>query len=286
MRRIDSQTVTPVAQRPGFTLLEVMLAMSIAVVLLGALYVSVNEQLVHTQVGRDLVQQSTLSRSLFARIGNDVSAAVNLADSSRLRLQNSNGGGGGSGGGNSTAAATTSTNSNATSSPSNDQTGTTVAITFPYGIQGDSGQMNLYLSKYPREDFVPLGADVPPPVSDLRRITYWLAPGGLARQEVKIITSQDITEEAYQIMAPEVLSLTFSYFDGTDWQDSWDSTTMGADGVTPIGPPRLVAITIGLVNPSGSDGDSIVRRHVVPIATANGTTSSTSTQTSGGGTSP
>ena len=119
-------------------------------------------------------------------------------------------------------------------------------------------------------------------------------PGGLARQEVKVITSQDITnlmppdlpDDAYQVLAPEVRSFTFSYFDGTDWQDSWDSTTLGADGVTPIGPPRLVAITIGLLKPNGSDDDLDMRRHVISIPTANGISSSSTTQPSGGGTTP
>jgi hypothetical protein len=166
------------------------------------------------------------------------------------------------------------------------------AVTIPFGILGTSEQLSLYLTKVPNEAFVPFGSELPPPVSDLRRISYWLAPGGLAKQEVKIITSQDIAglmppdlpDDAYRIMAEEVRSLTFSYFDGTTWQGTWDSTTLGTDGITPIGPPRAVEIVIGLTRPGASDdSDLTYHRHVVAIATANGTTiSSNGTVTDSG----
>src|SRR5438045_9600879 len=58
-------------RRPAFTLLEVLLASAIAVLLMGALYVAVNIQLQHAQVARDLVQDSNLTRNLFARIAAD-----------------------------------------------------------------------------------------------------------------------------------------------------------------------------------------------------------------------
>src|SRR5436305_917851 len=58
-------------RRPAFTLLEVLLASAIAVLLMGALYVAVSIQLQHAQVARDLVQDSSLTRNLFARIAAD-----------------------------------------------------------------------------------------------------------------------------------------------------------------------------------------------------------------------
>jgi prepilin-type N-terminal cleavage/methylation domain-containing protein len=304
--------------RAGFTLLEVMLAMSIGVVLLGALYVAVNVQLKSAQAGRDLVQQSTLVRSLFNSISNDVVPTVNLVNASRFRMpQGGMGGGGGGGmggGGSGGAGGTTGTGTTgatgtggSSGSQSGTQAGATDAVTFPFGIQGDSQTMSVYINKVPTEVFLPPGSsDLPPPVSDTRRITFWLAPGGLARQEVKIITSQDVTnlmppdlpDGAYRVLAPEVQSLTFSYFDGNEWQDTWDSTMVGGDGVTPIGPPREVAITIGLANPAG--GDLKTYRHCIAIPTADGTQVSTggtlsaappgtpavNSTTTGGGTSP
>jgi hypothetical protein len=140
---------------------------------------------------------------------------------------------------------------------------------------------------------------MPPAASDTRRISYWLVGdgnspgGGLAKQEVQQVTSDDaltnlppgVEDGTYKIIAEEVRSLTFSYFDGTNWNDTWDSTQPGADGVTPIGPPVAVSIEIELPGVGGPDVPTKRYRHVVSIVTANGTTPQ-SNSTSGGGTSP
>jgi hypothetical protein len=148
----------------------------------------------------------------------------------------------------------------------------------------------LYISRIPRELNPIPGADNldQPLVSDLRRVSYWLAGGsdsplGLARQEVTAVTSDvamaavppGIPDEASLVIAEEVKSLTFSYFDGTAWQDTWDGTAPGPDGSTPVGPPSAVAITLGIASPgsgSSTEPDQPLKlyRHVVPIVTANG----------------
>ncbi len=48
--------------------------------------------------------------------------------------------------------------------------------------------------------------------------------------------------EAAEIMAPEVIELTFRYFDGSAWWDTWDSAAVGAL-------PRAVEVVIGLKVP-------------------------------------
>jgi hypothetical protein len=161
----------------------------------------------------------------------------------------------------------------------------------------------VYLSRFPRELNLNPGADqsAQPLLSDLRRVSYWLAGGGdsplgLARQEVTAVTSSDamsnvppsIPGEESMVIAEEVKSLTFSYFDGTNWQDSWDGTVAGPDGSTPVGPPLAIAITVGLATPGSPSGSNTnpplkLYRHVVPLATANGVTQLTTT---GGTTTP
>ena len=119
----------------------------------------------------------------------------------------------------------------------------------------------------------------------------------------------DVENENSFIIADEVRSLQFQYWDGTEWQDSWDSTELGPDGVTPIGSPLAIAVTIGFApKHSGrrrADVPLRTFRHVLVIPSANGTTlqaaaaSGTSTApttpssstnanstTTGGGTSP
>ena len=103
------------------------------------------------------------------------------------------------------------------------------------------------------------------------------------RQEMKLVTSDDastlippnIPDEAAHVIAEEVKSLTFSYFDGSQWQDTWDSTQPGADGATPKGPPLAIAIVIGIPAPGAertNNGNLKQYRHVVAIPSANGAT--------------
>jgi prepilin-type N-terminal cleavage/methylation domain-containing protein len=136
-------------------------------------------------------------------------------------------------------------------------------------------------------------------VGDIRCVTYWLAGGdgaplGLARMVINLPTSDDTTtllpanvdnESAY-VIAEEVRSLSFQYWDGTQWNDSWDSSTLGADGITPVGSPVAVAVNIGLAKGEGPDAEVKNYRQVIFLPTANGTTpqpSSTSSTTPGGG---
>jgi prepilin-type N-terminal cleavage/methylation domain-containing protein len=319
------------SRRGGYTLLEVLLAMAIAVMLLAALYAAMSVQLHHAEAGRDVVTQATLARSLLSRIRQDIAGATNLPDASRYRLQNGQGGGSGQSGasggagtsgtsGTSGATGATgatgsgSASGSGTSSSSSDTTSGSglvaadgTAITWVYGIQGDSANLNLFVSKLPRELMSPSvllsgtqddGSPVTP-VGDLRRVSYWMADAanGLARQEVKVETAQNMAALAPNVSddgtgtikyTPEVRSINFSYFDGTNWNDTWDSTTLGADGITPIGPPRAVAVTIEVVQP-GPNGAERVKsyRHVVFIPSANGTTAmqqpAGNTQNSGSG---
>ena len=319
----------PGRSRRGYTLLEVLLAMAIAVLLLGGLYTAMNIQLHHAESGREVVQQATLARALLSRIRQDIAAATNLPDASRYRLQstqnNSQGGGGsgqsgaagntgtaGNAGGTSTPASgaaggtttgnsstnNSSTNNNSSTSNPSTTGGLTAAdgtmVTWVYGIQGDSATLNLFVSKLP--EVLAAGAltgDMQAPlVSDLRRVSYWMADAtnGLARQEVKVETAQDIanlppnvSDDGTIKYTPEVRNIQFSYFDGTNWQDSWDSTTLGADGLTPIGPPRAVAVQIDVVQPRGGEAVKSYR-HVVFIPSANGaTTMQQPTGNTGGG---
>ncbi len=99
-----------------------------------------------------------------------------------------------------------------------------------------------------------------------------------------MVTSDDaavqpgnIADEASYVIAPEVRNLTLSYYDGSSWQDSWDGTATGSDGVTPIGPPMAVAITVDIASGSGPDAKVKTYRHVVSLMTANGATAQQST---------
>jgi len=171
------------------------------------------------------------------------------------------------------------------------------AISLPLSVQGDSTSLNLFIQRVPREAIPTDPSVTPQVVSDLRRVSWWLPAGGLARQEVAIATSQDaldnlppgIADEDSYVIASEVKNLQFQYFDGTDWQDTWDCTTTGADGVTPIGPPQAIAIVLEIVAPQDGvkeeDAPNKRYRHVVACFSANGTTAQQQQQNGTGGSS-
>jgi prepilin-type N-terminal cleavage/methylation domain-containing protein len=266
--------------RKAFTLLEVLLAAAIGALLMAALYVAMQVQLDHAQAGRDAVEQSLLVRALLRRMSNDIAPSLGPALPNNA-ASGANAGAGGSAspsGSNSSASSTTAT------STSNPTTSSTTTSTAPVlNLQGDSGRLILWVSRI-SSDLSPTSTNQSVS-SDLHRITYWLVGGngGLARQEIKQATSDDalistppdIPDEASFVIAEEVQSVAFRYFDGTAWQDSWDGTQTDSTGAS-IGPPQAVEITVAILPPSsdslaGDNSNLKTYRHVVAIPTANGT---------------
>jgi hypothetical protein len=302
--------------RPAYTLVEVLIALSLTVLLLGGLYVAVDVQLRLAQSGRRAIERATLARTVFARLSVDIGAATTLCDPGRYRrvlpTAQASGGTGTASGGTGTATGTGTGTGTGTATgmtpaapapPVPAETNTATPVSLPIGVNGDSTSLHLMTSKVPKETWrVPrqtgrqgdtnIGVrpeDGTELVSDQRLVSYWLGPnenntGGLARQEHKIVTTEDAlnytipegTNEAQYVIVPEARSVQFEYFDGATWSDSWDSNQVGLDGKTPQGPPRAIRITIEIdFNAgNGSSGDSGATKkysHVVSISTANGT---------------
>lgn len=254
-------------KRSAYTLLEVLLALAIAALLMGALYVGVEVQMRYAQAGRERVDESTLARRLLRRIGADVASALTPIRSSSSGASDSVG---------------------APTNPGMDEPPVaTISAVMPFsrGVQGDADVLVLYQSKVPDEAQNLAEGETPTTgVSDIHRVAYWLVgDGGLARQEVARVTADDestqvppdVSNPGDYIIAPTIVQLKFEYFDGTSWTATWDGATAGDDGATPIGPPRAVAITLGVK--SESDGRVRTYRHVVAVQTANAqpTTSAT-----------
>src|SRR4051812_9336357 len=102
--------------RPAFTLLEVMLAMAIGVVLLGALYVAINVQIRHAQSARVTVEESTLVRALFSRMAQDIRSCL-TAPASLAPSSNPSSSGSGASGAAAQTGATTGSSSGSTTTP-------------------------------------------------------------------------------------------------------------------------------------------------------------------------
>ncbi len=301
------------ATRRGYTLLEVLLASMIAVVLLGALYAALEVTLVRMDVNRNVIVANDLSRAVFNRVTIDLSNTLGP-------LPPKSGGDGTTG----SAAASTSTTTTATSassgataasSPSADPSGTAAAadptssaastgvnIPFGAGVVGSDKQVTLFVSRLPTAltDLDVINAtDVALP-SDLRRVTYYLATdGGLARQSKPWVTADgvwnatdpDRSNEAAEVIAPEVLDATFEYYDGGTWLSQWDGSATAIDGTSLTGPPRAIRVTLVLEFSARGGRQQKRVTQVIPLRAAVGnyqpadattTTPTTTTSTTGG----
>ncbi|WP_020475517.1 prepilin-type N-terminal cleavage/methylation domain-containing protein [Zavarzinella formosa] len=257
-----------IRRRSGFTLLEVLLASALALVLMAALYVALDIQLRLASSGRDLIEQATLERAVTQRFESDlvmVLGPVAPAVSSTTTTTTTD----------STGATTTTDSSDAIT----DATSTTDTIPFQAGVVGDTTTLTIFVSRTVKTNLLQQNSDNPPIVADIRRITYWLlADRGLARQEISYVTSEQVANisdpvieqdksEADYVIADEVTDLLFEYWDGSAWQESWDGTTLGADGKTPQGPPAAIRVHFW-VNVPGKDPKEI--RHTIAIRSAAG----------------
>ena len=65
-----------VRSQAGFTLLEVILAVTIGLMLLGGLYVAMDTQLRQMEEGREVVENSSTGRALIIRISQDLTPSV------------------------------------------------------------------------------------------------------------------------------------------------------------------------------------------------------------------
>ncbi|MDB5307515.1 MAG: hypothetical protein JWO38_1717 [Gemmataceae bacterium] len=286
-------------RRPGFTLLEVLLAALIAVLLLAGLYFAMDVTVRQTQEGRDALEVDNASRGVFHRMTIDLSGAL-------APLPPKSGGNAATGtlGGTSVSvststsvtvsAGTTSTAiSSATSSSASVGTSTSSAtqpqadIGFQAGVIGTDTQLTIFVSRLPHALadagvlLQPTDATVQTP-SDQYRVTYWKGQNGqLCRQERPWVTADgirdtydpDLSNEAGDTLAEEITDVQFKYFDGSDWVDSWDGTTPGPDGVTPQGPPRAVKVTLTFSIPSSRPGTPPITQtaiQVIPVRAAPG----------------
>lgn len=245
------------ACRSGFTLFEVLIAMSLSILLIAAVYVSFDLYWKLRTAGEEEVQRAQVARAVLQRIELDI-RAVTFQETSGDESADSE-------------------------SPDEEDDGTTeITITDPAeaysrgnaGLVGDATNLVLSVSlpqshaNYAAfDDEAALGLRT----SDLRSVTYLLAGEGLgdlqeavaerftataeggdstviglARlegdrltlQQADMATDVDLLADQARLLAPEIKSLLFEYFDGYEWQEEWDSSLYGSL-------PIAVRITIG-----------------------------------------
>ncbi len=121
--------------------------------------------------------------------------------------------------------------------------------------------------------------------ADQRQIIYWVGDGGLYRLERPWVTSDDVRSSLESdadpdpespdavLVAPEVSDVTFEYTDGSSWVAEWNGADPGPDGVTPLGPPRAIRITLVIKVSTGRSNETVEKTltQVIPVRSAPGT---------------
>lgn len=224
--------------RRAFSLLEMVLALAIGMLLLLALYVSFDTYIRQAQSGREIVNEATLARNILARITADIGGQIGPVDTRVADYHT------------------------ASTAPAADPTST---VSFNNGVYGTGTR--LILSNY-RIRKAPAKTQRTEPdatvTSDVQRTAYWMVMSGadivgLARAEIRQATSPDsdtmdpttLPEQNKFVIAPEVKSIKFEYYDGGGWKSEgseWDGGfSESADGsAPPLGPPAAIRITLTL----------------------------------------
>lgn len=230
--------------RPGYTLLEVILALAIGLLIVSALYVALDAHYRHIQSGRNAIAEAQLARGLLARISEDVrlsvamlpsnpnspaavSASQTTSSSSSTSVQSTG--------------SSTSSGQNTTSGSSPDAT-STPPTQFNFGVMGSDTQLTLLISALPTQTRT--GISTQQGSCDLRQVSYYvISKQGLAREETQPATSDGAATDAPDMLAPEVVDIRFRYFDAitSSWVVSWDGTTKG--------PPLAVEIRLSIEMP-------------------------------------
>jgi prepilin-type N-terminal cleavage/methylation domain-containing protein len=299
--------VRALRRRPGFTLLEVLLASILAALVLAAAYSLFNTTLTQTQMSRDAAEIEDVARGVFDKIGNDVlqiyppmppksggnaAAGGGLSGSSSTSTSSSSTSSSGSTSTTTSSSSTSSSGSSSGSSSSGSSSSsssggatsneTAYAANYPFeaGVIGDdSGKyMSLYMGRTPEiygrysnpNDYLR---------ADQRQVMYWFVQGsGLYRRERPWVTDPDVggnidldpSSPETQLVSDEVTDMTFEFTDGENWYTYWDGTIPGPDGVTPQGPPRAIRLTITFQFTLGGKQISKQLQQVLAIPSAPG----------------
>ena len=280
-----------IGNRTAFTLLEIILTLSLTLLLMAALYAALKLHLTMAHEGPRTVQRAQLARALLERIARDLRAAIPQpppAESSTSSTATS------------TAAAATgaaAAGSGSTSASATNATAETDPYTAAFGILGGTDWIEIYVAQ-PRPDLddaetLSLSGSVAQ-ASNVVRVRYALtslptqpdekgqtmryviartAVPAVAAEQFDASSDESDFRAASDILCDDAGHLEFQYWDDTTgaWVESWGTTAA-------LPPPRAVKVIISLLRPDEylndqmglSGGQSTWRPNyqiVVPIAT-------------------
>jgi len=263
--------------RTAFTLLEVLLALTLSVVLLAGIFAALDQSWKLTVTGRQEMERSQLARALLRKMALDIRAIAFVPP----LVTDSDAASGTSGNTSTTSSSSSSGSSSSGSSSTSSTSGTSTTEETPsaksIGVRGNAQRIEMHLTRARRDLEFSANVDgnkVHTHTSDLRVVTYQLAAtgstttsSGLIRTEGDRMATQLVEEKGgsatslsgAQALAPEVSSLQFRYFDGKAWYPAWDSEEAGRL-------PRAIEITLAFAPPKVQLGAAL---NVAVSASAN-----------------
>jgi type II secretory pathway pseudopilin PulG len=261
--------------RSAFTLLEVVIALSLSIILITAVYGAIRLHYRVSQSGRDQMERAQLGRAILQQIEADVRSIVwqvqeppqsSQDDESTSAVEDDS-----FSSGSSSVDTSTTEMDDMQEMASADEAFTSGSS----GLFGDSQNLVLHISRPSRDLVYASSLDGESDAfsrSDLASVSYFLADSnagglsavvaqqnggaasvlggalGLARAEgdrlsIEMATggsgADDVLASNAKILAPEVVAIEFAYWDGLEWLDSWDSLSSGTL-------PSAIGITLSL----------------------------------------
>lgn len=273
-----------VTKRSGFTLIEVMLALGLSAMVLGLLSMAIHVQLRATELGRKGVEEAQLARVILHRIAQDLRGMIRYEPKTENSQTTTTPTG--------SSSTATSTSSATTSDPLRPTlvgtlTRLEVDVSHVAGVE-QFQQMSAYVEG---------STDVARP-SDARTVAYFMANestgivdlsagarNGLMRRDLDRSVTRSASEQGQldqyeqelEPLAPEVTAVEFRYYDGSEWQESWDSQEQEslplAVEITLMVARKQQRVTglfasIAPWSPSGEEVESVVYRLIVHLPAA------------------
>ncbi|MCH9655450.1 MAG: prepilin-type N-terminal cleavage/methylation domain-containing protein [Planctomycetes bacterium] len=257
-------------QSSGFTLLEVILAIGLTTLLLAAIYSALDLYWKYTTIGQQQVERAQIARAVFQKITHDLHSVTFVNNTVDEESSSSD------------SDEETEDVEIQITNPDDAYTSGNI------GVYGDAQSLVLHTSRPARQPlFISQSDSSAESQSDLLSISYFLANAGseglagaagdrfretagggndnqgLARLEGDRLLMSNADEsgdlvqlaEQSQLLAPEIGSLQFQYFDGTDWLEVWDSIEYGTV-------PQAIKVTVGFRNDDVEGGLNITNAKI------------------------
>jgi type II secretory pathway component PulJ len=244
------------SRRRGLTLLEVLLAAGLGLILMSAVYASLDQAWRLNIQGRTELERNQIARAVLRQIELDVRAVMFESQTASTETPDD-----------------ADANANAATTEEEDE------WTGSLGIRGSATELWIDLSHVSR-DLEFQGESTAVRQSDLQTVAYFLSESAMVAAEqtatgaaASPITLQDndgvglvrsqgersvlrslnssgsdtILPGPVQMLAPEIELVMFRFFDGLTWYEEWDSSTVGAL-------PRAIEVTITFEPPPTTRG--------------------------------